>query len=480
MSPSPTGPPRVAAGVWRHRGFWIVIALYVLVNAGLWVATEPDLRLQYAGDGTSWYSPAVGLYQHGAFVLADTPGEPSVYRPPLFSLFGAAMFGLFGGPSPNAIAVGQIVLLLLTALLFRDSVEDWLPGWGVLAMALMLFNPNVLTIAQYTQSDTLFLFFLTLSLWATLRFARGETAWRYPLSAGVALALASLTRPTAQFLILALPLAFPLIATAGGRSHLVWRGLLQGCLASLLAVALIAPWIAYVNRVDGHYGLSDTHSRYRYVWDQATIVEAQSSGVSYHQASRTLEVDPDGPRARFIAEFGPGWNDLAESGRYAYLLDRGYGLLLSYPAADLAIAYTRSIAQFLLGGGAGRWHYLLDTDPERLAEIWFETSQTDLGGMVRKYLEVPPLALAASAVCFGFVFLARVFGLIGMVAMINRKDWPLLLTLVAVIAYFALVHLFVGNSRYRMVTEPALMMLFLYGLATVWRRWRERRATQGR
>ena len=43
------------------------------------------------------------------------------------------------------------------------------------------------------------------------------------------------------------------------------------------------------------------------------------------------------------------------------------------------------------------------------------------------------------------------------------------------ISYFALVHLFVGNSRYRLAVEPALVLLFLYGIEAVWRRFGDRR-----
>jgi hypothetical protein len=48
----------------------------------------------------------------------------------------------------------------------------------------------------------------------------------------------------------------------------------------------------------------------------------------------------------------------------------------------------------------------------------------------------------------------------------------MLLTIVSIISYFALVHLFVGNSRYRISIEPALMLLFLHGIEAMWRRWR--------
>ena len=153
----------------HHRVLWFVAGAFLFLNAAVWLSIDESVRLKQAGDGDSWYQPSVGFYLHGKFAYPDSPEHESLYRPPAFPLFAAGLFTLAGGPSPNAIALGQIVLLLLTGLLFRNSVEDWIPGWGTLGMALLCFNPNVFTIAQYTQSDTLFLFFMTLVLWAILK-----------------------------------------------------------------------------------------------------------------------------------------------------------------------------------------------------------------------------------------------------------------------------------------------------------------------
>lgn len=461
---------------YLKKAFWAVSLLYVLANAVIWVNTDAELRLQYAGDGASWYQPSVGLYEYGAFVLPNMPDEPSVYRPPMFPLFAAAMFGLFGETTPNAIAFGQIILLFVAGCFFRSSVEDWLPGWGTAGMAVFLFNPNVLTISQYTQSDTVFLFFMTLTLWAVLRFAGGDMSWRQALLTGACLACACLTRPTAQFLIVVLPLVFPLLAWLGGSARNVGRGFLQGMIAMLLAIVVVSPWALYVQSVDGQFGLSDSQSRYRFVWDQIVMLEAHSNGRSYHQAAQYLERDPDGTQARLAREYGPGWETLSDRERHFYLTDKGFGVLLSYPPGDLAKSYFRSIVQFLTAGGSGRLRYLLDSDPEHAATLWFKTEQNAFIRKLAEYLSsAPPLAIAASVIGLGFVAIARLFGIIGIVTLMRRREWALLCTLVGVVSYFAFVHLFVGNSRYRVVTEPALMFFFLFGLRAMWSAWRDRR-----
>ena len=108
---------------------------------------------------------------------------------------------------------------------------------------------------------------------------------------------------------------------------------------------------------------------------------------------------------------------------------------------------------------------------ERLAELWFKSSQTSLANMVCEFVRTAsPVALAASGLALGFVMFARIIGMVGLISLARKRAWPLLAALIPFILYFALIHLFVGNSRYRMVTEPALMFLVVIGLEAIWRK----------
>ena len=118
-----------------RRGFIIVVALYVLANVLIWVFADADARLGEAADGGSWYRPALALMTHGAFVDLEHPTKIDTYRPPLYPLFEAGVMTLTGSPSPAAIALAQIVLLLFVGLLFRDLVRDVMPGWENLGLA---------------------------------------------------------------------------------------------------------------------------------------------------------------------------------------------------------------------------------------------------------------------------------------------------------------------------------------------------------
>jgi 4-amino-4-deoxy-L-arabinose transferase-like glycosyltransferase len=455
------------------RGLWIVVLLFIAANTLVWLGMDDLDRLKYAGDGDSWYKPSIGFYEHGRFVHPEAPDMATVYRPPVYPLFAAATFYLVGGPSLLAIAIAQIALLLVTGLIFRSMVNDWLPGRGNFGMALLLFNPNVFSVTQFVQSDTLFLFFVTCAIWAMLRQSRRISHWKYAAMAGTTVALATLTRPTAQFLIIVLPIAFLLMEVTSGRLQKWRRGLISGLVASFVALAIVTPWALHVSDVDGRFDLSSAEVKSRYIWDQVSMVEAQSASISYH-ATDTNEISV---RTALAARHGGTWARMTTSEQHEAMLKEGYRTLLSYPLPELLVAYARSITQFFFAGGSGRWHYLLVEDPTQLAKAWFETSQDDIIGMAYRFLtSASGAAIAISGLCIGFVITARLIAVAGFLEMCRRSNGPLILVLVSIITYFALVHLFVGNSRYRISSEPALMFFVLFGIERIRQIWKHRQS----
>ena len=235
-----------------------------------------------------------------------------------------------------------------------------------------------------------------------------------------------------------------------------------------MAVVLLIPWANYVQNIEGEYDLSSSEVKARYIWDQISILEAQHSGISYHDS----EAKQAAQHAALAAGYGEKWSQMSEPEQYRAILREGYRTLMSYPALSIAEAYARSIFQFLTAGGSGRWHYLILEDPGQLTKLWFKTEQTDVLGMVREYFRSGSgLAFLATGVCIAFVLIARVLGLVGIAAIVTAKQWSLLVVLLSYISYFAFVHLFVGNSRYRISVEPALMLLFLYGFVSLYSRF---------
>ena len=202
----------------------------------------------------------------------------------------------------------------------------------------------------------------------------------------------------------------------------------KGLAAAAVAVVLLIPWASYVQNIEGSYDLSSSEVKARYIWDQIAILEAQYSGISYHDP----EAKQVAQHAALAAGYGEKWLEMSEPEQYRAILREGYrNQPLSYPALSIAEAYARSIFQFLTAGGSGRWHYLILESPGQLTTLWFKTEQTNVLGMVREYFRSGSgLAFFASGVCIAFVPIARALGLVGIAAIATDKQWWSLLVVI--------------------------------------------------
>jgi len=464
-----------SARAWGRPTLLIVLA-FVAVNLLMLWATVPGANLKEGADAQSWYEPALALYKHGAFVELNDPSKPETYRGPVFPLFGAAMMKIAGEAGPMPIVYGQIVLLLLSGLMFRRMIEEWCPGWGDLGLALFLFNPNALATAHLIQSDTVFLIVTLASFWTLLRYIQRGHDWRYGVATGGLLGVACLVRPTPQFFLLALPLILPILVAASGARQGLGRAFLSGLGGIALAGVIALPWIAHVHNAGSGFDITPPDIKYRFVWDHIQIMDAQASGISQWDAAKRLE-GPGGVVERYVASQGPAWTALSRDQQYQKLVEFGYQTLLSYPPAVIARALAQSVGQFLLGGGAGNYFNLFGIDAQKLSSIWMkETTGRPLETLRRAFADAPLAMVAIGAVTYLFVLVVRLAGAVGLVMAGVRRQWPLLLLMIGVIAYYSLVHIFVGSARYRLVIEPALLMLAVLGFRDMAGWLRRRRA----
>ena len=447
-----------------------VTAAYVAVV--LLVATFMDHTASFdrAADSTSWYLPAVSLLHNGTLSVAEYPAL-DFYRSPGVPVFFAGLMYFAGGESIPAIVTGQIFALYATALLFRATVKDWYPQYADLGMALILFNPSLLAMAFFVESETLATLSAMVVLFFLLRYVRGRTAWPTVLALGFSLGVACLVRTNPVYLVYLLPVVLPLISAIEGHGIAWPRAALKGAAAMLLAVAVLAPLTLAIYQRTGHIGASSLISpraEFEYLQDQLVILEATHGGTGTREAKLRL----DDQREAFAKAQGPKWDALGENEQFVILKGWVTRELLSYPPGEFLKTLGMSMVQFLFGAGAGYWHSLMGTFAGGMVQAFSETSRSEIGSFFRKIWATIPLgALLLSAAAFGFVAATRLALVGGVIDMMQRRRWALLLVLASVIAYYGLSTLFQGQARYRAPVEPALMLMAVAGVA--W--WRERR-----
>lgn len=195
-------------------------------------------QLTLASDDLNYIKSAVVLLHKGVFTFHNF-NEPTVFVTPLFPLFLAGVFKVFGWglTGLQAVRILQAVLSSFTVLLaFLTARELCNERIAVLTSFLVSYYIPNITTTGYLLTETLFTFLLTLLIYLSLRFLKAPE-WRTCILAGVVWAMATLCRPTTAF--------FPLLlffCSLMQRKLGITGALKMGSAMLLVFVVLMGPW----------------------------------------------------------------------------------------------------------------------------------------------------------------------------------------------------------------------------------------------
>ena len=195
-----------------------------------------------AGDEKRYTVPAVNmLHGHGYSSDLQEPYGPTMAAVPLYPLFVAAIYGVFG-ESTLAVRVAQALLDLLTILLVafvsfnlapaslkRHSAISSFAIYGCLSWFTVVWTRYILT-----EILALFLTMLAIAI-AMIALKRGDWLWAV---AGAICGLALMDRPDSLLLVL----AFVLVLAVKSVRHRSTKVIGQGLLFSCALIAVLIPW----------------------------------------------------------------------------------------------------------------------------------------------------------------------------------------------------------------------------------------------
>jgi 4-amino-4-deoxy-L-arabinose transferase-like glycosyltransferase len=179
----------------------------------------------FVGDAVEYWQLATMVATHGRYSYDGVVSSTS--RPPLYSALIAALMRLTNHPHAALLAV-QIVLGSLTVTLAASLASRVFDRRvGLLAGAALAVAPMSAHFTAVVLSETLFTFFVVLSMWC----------WQMerPNASGIALGLAALTRPVAQ----------PFALLLGICGLVFWKRVRQRHLLRIAALAWLTmtPWM---------------------------------------------------------------------------------------------------------------------------------------------------------------------------------------------------------------------------------------------
>jgi 4-amino-4-deoxy-L-arabinose transferase-like glycosyltransferase len=226
-----------------HRSDAFALLLVIAVGAVVRLVFFPRAPVFIGGDTSQYYGPALALMTGGE------EGFPlPLKRPPLYPAF-VDLVGAWLGPDLRVLLAVQHLLGLATAALTYGigRLAFGRPA-GLLAGLATALSGGLLIFEHYVLTEALFTPLLVLAAFLALLGVRRDSVRLYVL-AGLAIGLATLTRPHAQLL---LPLV-PLVALA---VHHRRRPVLRAAVVTCVAAAfLIVPWIARNALVHDSFGV---------------------------------------------------------------------------------------------------------------------------------------------------------------------------------------------------------------------------------
>ena len=381
----------------------------------------------------------------GTGIAGDPSSSADLYRPPAYSAFLAAVFGLVG-EDYAAVAFVQLAMGIgVSLMLYWLGRVFWSPRAGYAAALLYALTPNAILWALSILSDTFFVFLVAGAAASLAAFlVRSQVKWA--VLSGFLVGVATLTRPIGVVLVpLWIVLLVLLVAKPFRRGRAAaWAALGFGGMALLLVVG----WAFRNQQVHGLFTVSpiDTWNLGTY---SAPSTLARAEGIPIEQARQqipTSVIPQPSDRARYL------------------------GILLDHPLDYLYVHWR------------GTWLLLSEAGQPNQAQLVGERFQTpgvlvalrqgDFGTALSNLLAAlhdPRLrwfvlitwpALAFQAVVYGL----SLKGLIAVVRHGGAARWVGLL-LLATIAVFVLVPGPVGTGRLRLPAEPFLCLLAAIGIA---------------
>lgn len=441
---------------------WPILILILIAAALLRVGYQQGM-LAYGGsfhngsDSGKYLAIADTIYDRGEFGRMTPDGfQEEVNRMPVYPYFLAGVFYVFGKDNLHAVVLVQVLVdigMILGLMLGAAAIDRRLM---IPTAAVAAIIPNFLVHASYILTETVFTFFLAWGICASLWALRGRNVGWLLASAGACFGMTLLTRPVMMFfpvfLFATLLVTLPRVAV-----HSFARRLMLAALPAVVMVIFAAPrvienYIDYgapiLTNQSGVHLLKWVYPCLRTPWscsslgeaweENAPIVEQRISALPKEDQTNPAKIDLVRRELGMerIRELGPGQVVIGfAAGMFKNLIQTGfYETLAQYnqPATFLSAMPGNSVGEKLAN--------FIKTNRTNVFMMLWAVSQTAL-------------------------LLSRVVQLIGVGSgLANTASRPFAIFLGMTIVYFLLVSGPVANPKYRIPTEPGLIIFFSIGL----------------
>jgi len=250
------------------RLWQILFILLILLLTRLWMSS-PDTRV-FNVDAAGYHNLADNWLSGRGFTLqTDLPYCPDALRTPVYPLFIAGNYSLFGHNQPVIFIMQSLLDVIVGAIVFRILYGLSHRRYFVALAGLLAYT---LTLSQwhYTHlllTESLLAFLLAMTCWFLWLALHRQKSWAF-IATGIFLGLSVLCKPTVQPII---PIVILIIFIVN------WRRSFLLIIALLLTVL---PWLTRNYLIFGDVFLSRTYAEnLSRVAAPATLAETQGGNI---------------------------------------------------------------------------------------------------------------------------------------------------------------------------------------------------------
>ncbi len=441
-----------------------------------------DVRLSEFYEPDMYVEPALGLMETGRYIrhlnsikletLAADEVNPyyrsETDRMPGYPLLIAAVFSVFGKYSYVELAAIQCLIYGLTVLGVAWGARALRPEWMWPAAAMAALWPNMVIRTAAIMPEVLFMLFFTWGVAALLWAMRDhQRVLRWLLFAGLFFGLAQTVRPAALLLPVFVTPAF-FIWLWRSRAFTLLRAAWVSTVPGVLMFLFMLPQFMHVYSETGHIMLTTQGGRHAVGFLYPCMAQKWGCGESNTEAAASswklfeqrVEALPPDLRDNRAAQ-----SKIAGEVAFEKLAELPLSQLFTAALGSTVKSLMHSSAYEIMAWFDGKAVYLSRLSGEGLVE--------KIGSLVDAILE-NGWALFWVVSMVGVV-LTRLIQIGGVVAALRDPQMRLQVTLLILICIPILgVAVGIGNNRYRVPIEPALIYFTLMGAQPLWSRWRNR------
>ncbi|MEE9339870.1 MAG: glycosyltransferase family 39 protein [Methylococcaceae bacterium] len=228
-------------------------------------------------DTARYETPALQLLAQGTLaVVPMAPQTTTLSTTPVYSLFIAGVYKVFGVQNHYALMVIQILLSTLSVfILFLIAYRLWGTRVALIAASFMAIAPLQILYSQLILSETLFtlLFITSLLAFTYLITSPHKFTWAFIL--GIFITLATMTRPISYYLVFCIILGIIIFKQRFTQS---WSQLIIISLLILLPFLLVThAWKVRNEKLTGVYALNNAMSETMLYWKAKGVIMIGSS-----------------------------------------------------------------------------------------------------------------------------------------------------------------------------------------------------------